>query len=339
LVSPEVVLSDRALNRATLARQALLEREATTPADLIERFAGVQAQEPVVPYITLWSRLARFAPEDLQALLASGAVVRVPLWRNTIHHVTRADFERFWATSRRGGNYKVRGSVEGLDAEAIVTAAREALPMTLPALGRALAERFPGHDPFRLSMVARRELPLVHLPPAGFWQRGGAVHNDVADGCSAEQADAALVLRYLRGFGPASVMDAQYFAGVTRLKPAFEALRDQLVTFRNERGVELFDLPDAPRPAADTPAPPRLLGVFDNALIGYADRARVLAPHYDGRIVGPEAPVLIDGFAAATWTLKRGEPLTLRGSVGADALAEAERLAAFLGAPGVRQAS
>jgi hypothetical protein len=329
------VLSDRALNRATLARQALLEREDTTPTDLVERFAGVQAQDPTVPYITLWTRLARFVPDDLQGLIADGDVLRVPLWRNTIHLVNRADFHRFWATSRRGANYNVPGLkqalADGLDPKAVASAARNHLPTNLSALGVALSAQFPGHDPFLLSHLARRELPLVHRPPAGFWRKGGPIENDVVNGCDATPDDEALVLRYLAGFGPASIKDAQYFAGVTRLKPAFEALRPALVTFRDERGTELFDLPGAPRPPADTPAPVRFLGVFDNALIGYADRTRIVAPHYPPQIVGPEAPILIDGVASARWTCKRGGPLVIHGDVPDEAMAEAQRLAAFLG--------
>ncbi|MEA2170250.1 MAG: hypothetical protein QOF76_3550, partial [Solirubrobacteraceae bacterium] len=235
------ILTDRALNRATLARQALLEPADVGAADLIARFAGLQAQDVTTPYVTLWTRLARFVPEDLQGLLETGAVLRVPLWRNTIHHVTAADFERFYALSREGGNYRPKIVRDLPDPDGVATAARALLadePRNMAALGRALAEHFPGEDEFALAYAARRALPFRHLPPCGFWMRGAAPLIGLWDGVGTELEREALVRRYLAAFGPASVADAQYFAGVTRLGPTFAALREELVTFENERGVE-----------------------------------------------------------------------------------------------------
>jgi hypothetical protein len=180
-------------------------------------------------------------------------------------------------------------------------------------LREALAAEWPEADPQALGVAARCSLPLVQVTPRGLWGRSGQVALTTAEhwlGRPAREAPTpdAVVLRYLAAFGPASVKDMQTWAGLTRLREAFERLRPELLTFRDADGTELFDLPDAPRPDPDTPAPPRFLPEFDNLLLSHADRTRVVPPEYRGRSwVGNMAhrTFLVDGFLAGVWRLER----------------------------------
>jgi len=311
-------LSTKALNRALLARQMLLERAPAGVQEALERLVGLQAQIGNSPYLALWSRLDGFDPEDLASLVRCRRVVRLALMRSTIHSVTARDAlvlrPLTAAVHNRAlsGNY-ARG-LSGVDAAAVVRAARELVelePMTFSSLGRELAARFPGCDGYTLAMAARSWLPLVQVPPRGLWGRGGpAAHTTieawVGSPVEPDPSTEALVLRYLAGYGPASVADMKLWAGMNRLGDVFERLRPRLRTFRDPNGIELFDLPDAPRPDADTPAPPRFLPEYDNALIGFADRSRVVPPANSGGLLARGAlltgTVLVDGFLRARWT-------------------------------------
>ena len=118
------------------------------------------------------------------------------------------------------------------------------------------------------------------------------------------------MLRYLGAFGPASVQDVQAWCGLTRLAEVIEPLRDRLVTFVDEQGVELFDLPDAPRPDADTPAPVRFLPQYDNVFLSHANRARIVPAEVPAAWAGAAeqnwlSPVLVDGFITGLWRLIR----------------------------------
>jgi winged helix DNA-binding protein len=163
----------------------------------------------------------------------------------------------------------------------------------------------------------------------------------------AEPSIDEVVVRYLRGFGPASVMDVQNWSGLTKLKPVLERLRPQLVTFADESGRELFDLPDAPRPDPDVPAPVRLLGEYDNVLLGHADRTRIIPADYPweamlapGRFVNN---LLVDGMLRATWWIERDSATLairphgeLTDAERNEVEAEASAMAAFAGADAVR---
>jgi hypothetical protein len=178
-------------------------------------------------------------------------------------------------------------------------------------LREALLVEWPDADPQALAVAARCRLPLVQVTPRGLWGRSGQVALTTVEhwlGRPTEPVPTpdATVLRYLGAFGPASVKDMQTWAGLTRLREAFERLRPRLLTFRDPNGVELFDLPDAPRPAADTPAPPRFLPEFDNLLLSHADRTRVVPPEYWGRAWQGNlvhSTLLVDGFLAGVWKL------------------------------------
>jgi hypothetical protein len=250
----------------------------------------------------------------------------------------------------------------GVDAGMLAVAGRslvEAEPMTFSQLGQALAARWPDHPPAALAQGVRAFVPLVQVPPRAVWgQAGQSLHTSaehwlgqpLPDGAAylsqpASRAELArLVTRYLGAFGPATVRDVQAWSGLTGLKAVLEQLRPSLVTFRDEQGAELFDLPTAPRPGGEVPAPARLVAEFDNLVLSHAERSRVISAEATRRLytlngVIPGS-VLIDGFVAGMWRLARSrDAATLTIELFApvrerDALAaEAERVLAF-GAPG-----
>ncbi|MGW0792384.1 winged helix DNA-binding domain-containing protein [Streptomyces sp. NPDC002911] len=311
------VLSTRALNRATMERQLLLRRAAVPVRDAVSRLVGLQAQNTRPPYFQLFSRLEGFDPADFSALMESRDVVRIVTLRSTIHAHTAEDaltLRPLVQPARDRELHMFRSGLKGVDLDRLATLARDLVeerPRTMKELREDLLLHWPDADPRALAVAARCRLPLVQVTPRGLWGRSGQVSLTTAEHWldspprPAASADAT-VLRYLGAFGPASVKDMQMWAGLTRMREVFERLRHRLVTFRDENGVELFDLPDAPRPDPETPAPPRFLPEFDNVLLGHADRTRVIPPAYKGRNgVGNQTygTVLADGFLAALWRL------------------------------------
>lgn len=319
------VLAPRALGRATLARQLLLRRSPMSAKDAVGHLVGLQAQNTKPPYYQLLARLEGFDPAELSGLMESREVVRIVTLRSTIHTHTADDALtlRPLVQPARDRELKMfRNGLVGVDPDRLAALGRELVeerPRTPKEIREALLAEWPDADPQALTVAARCVLPLVQVTPRGLWGRSGQVALTTAEhwlGRPAEPTPTpdATVLRYLGAFGPASVKDMQMWAGLTRLREAFERLRPQLITFRDENGVELFDLPDAPRPDADTPAPPRFLPEFDNVLLGHADRTRVIPPQYRGRNGnGNQAygTVLVDGFLAAIWRF--GAPGTQSG--------------------------
>ncbi|MFF1293823.1 MULTISPECIES: winged helix DNA-binding domain-containing protein [unclassified Streptomyces] len=312
------VLDTRALNRATLDRQLLLRRADLSARAAVEHLLGLQAQNVKPPYYALAARLDGFAPEELSALMADREVVRIVTMRSTIHTHTAEDTLTLRPLVQAARDRELtlfRKGLQGVDLDRLAALARdlvEAEPRTMKQLREELLVEWPDADPQALGIAARCRLPLVQVTPRGLWGRSGQVALTTAEhwlGRPAEPAPApdATVLRYLAAFGPASVKDMQTWAGLTRLREAFERLRPRLVTFRDEKGVELFDLPDAPRPDAGTPAPPRFLPEFDNLLLSHADRTRVIPPEYWGRSWAGNmaySTLLVDGFLAGVWKLE-----------------------------------
>jgi hypothetical protein len=346
----ETVLTRRQLNRATLARQMLLERVDLGAEEAVEQLVGLQAQDVPPPYIALWSRLEGFEREELTELCLSGRVVRASLMRHTVHLLSARDYVRLHGAilpalvrSWRGGH---GARLEGLDVDAVVAAARDFVaqqPRRFVEIQRHLTEMWPDRDPSTLAYTARSLLPMTRVADGDGWAYSGNSPFALADP-HPEPDDRAeeLVLRYLAAFGPATPADAAVWSGRSGLKAVFEELRPQLVTFRDEDGRELFDLPDAPRPPADTPAPPRLLPVYDNLLLSHKDRTRVIPDGYRPRIQIRVnqllSAFLVDGEVAGVWTRDRKtgaielEPFHRISRSDRAALEdEARRLEAFLG--------
>jgi hypothetical protein len=333
------VLTRRALNRTTVARQALLER-ATVPAlDMVGRLVAMQAQEPDAPYVGLWTRLEGFGHEELARLLEDRLVVRSTVLRGTQHLVGADDYlwlrplvqpvlERVW----RG---TLGRRTDGVDPAELATATRGLLAgrtLTRSQLRDLLAERWPDRDHQALAWAAQALVPVVHPPPAGTWRRRGAVPFVLAEEWLgrplAAPAPETLLRRYLAAFGPASVADVQAWSGMTRLREVADHLGGELRSFRDQAGRELLDLPDAPLVDPDVPAPARFLPEFDNLLLGHADRTRVLGDEHRGLVVGGLAAVLVDGFARAVWTITReGDTATLVVEAQGDPLPAADRAA------------
>ncbi|WP_328535960.1 winged helix DNA-binding domain-containing protein [Streptomyces sp. NBC_00344] len=311
-------ISIRALNRATLDRQFLLRRVALPAADAVARLLGLQAQNTRPPYFQLWSRLENFDPGELSDLLETREAVRIVTMRSTIHLHTADDaltLRPLVQAARERELRAFRNGLAGVDLDRLAEISRglvEERPRTMKELRECLLKEWPDADPLALSVAARCRLPLVQVTPRGLWGRSGQVALTTVEqwlGRRPEPVPApdATVLRYLRAFGPASVKDMQMWAGLTRLTEVFERLRPGLVTFRDATGAELFDLPDAPRPDEDTPAPPRFLPEFDNVLLAHADRTRVIPAEYRGRNgKGNQAfgSFLLDGFLAGIWRTK-----------------------------------
>ena len=361
------MLSRRALNRALLSRQLLLDRvdlpdeadrRRATVIQAIEHLIGLQAQAPFPPYYGLWSRLGGFRPEDLAALLTDRRAVRIALMRGTIHLVSARDClplrRLVQPVLERGLRGAFGKQLAGVDPAAVAAAGRELVesePMTFSRLGDALAGHWPDHPPAALAQAVRAYVPLVQVPPRAVWGRAGQSAHTSAEhwlGLAVEQdpADperdtlAGLVTRYLAAFGPATARDVAAWSGLTGLRAVMDQLRPSLVTFRDEQGAELFDLPSAPRPGEEAPAPVRLAAEFDNLLLSHADRSRVIQAEnlkrfYTINGIFPGA-VLIDGFVAGIWRLARTKStatltVELFGSTRdrAQVAREAERMLAF----------
>jgi Winged helix DNA-binding domain len=309
------VLSRRELNRATLERQLLLRRSEMPVIDAVAHLVGLQAQEPPDPYAALWSRLRGFRPEALARLLEERRVVRIPLMRSTIHLVTADDCLaiRPLVQPVLDAELARHRDLSGVDVEAVLAFGRELVdtrPRSARELRVALADRFPAHDAGDLAYACRNLLAFVQVPPRGLWGRSSQVISTTAEswlGRPLERKPSLddLVLRYLRAFGPATVADAATWSRLAGLREVVERLRPRLLTFQNERGRELFDLPDAPRPDPETPSPPRFLPEYDNVLLSHADRSRFVSEEQrrafsrvEGRTRGT---VLADGFVFGVW--------------------------------------
>lgn len=316
------VITDRELNRATLARQLLLERADLEPEEAVRRAVAVQAQEPASPYLALWNRVADLEPAAVDAAFADGRVVKATLMRVTLHAVHVGDHAPFHAAmqptlraARLNDRRFTETGLSSADADRLVP---ELLAWCTTGRTNAeaeawLAER--GIDEPRLWWAVRHYAPLRHTPTGGPWSFGrrpaylaaDAPLPEPGDREAADRALQTLVVRYLEGFGPASVADIAQFALVQRgrLRPVIEALGDRLEQLEDADGTVLHDVPGAPRPAGDVAAPPRLLPMWDSILFAHHDRSRFIPEGLRSHVIrrnGDSLPtLLVDGRVAGVW--------------------------------------
>lgn len=342
-------LSVRELNRALLARQFLLEPSTLPLTQTLERIGGLQTQYAPSAYIGLWSRMRAFRREELTEALDARRAVQATLMRSTIHVVSADDFWPLVAGIRQGRREWLarvqQAELAGIDMDAVAERVRELLaegPRRHADMLKALAAE--GY-PRAAWGAAGHWVDLVRVPPSGTWERRRADLYGLADDwlrpsdVSEEEGLEHLVRRYLGGFGPASLADVANWAGlgVAAIRPAVDRL--ELRRFRDERGGELLDLPEAPLPDPDSPASVRFLPTWDATLLVHARRTQILPERYRPRVFNTKTPhsvptFLVDGSVAGTWRHDRGqvtlEPFDrLAPAVRRQLDGEAERLAAF----------
>jgi hypothetical protein len=317
-------LTLRQLNRATLARQLLLARERVAPVEAVERLGGLQAQEPKPAFAALWTRLEGFERAQLHDALMQRSVVRGTMMRATLHMTSAADYAALRAglqpmlTAAMTGILRQRGDV---DLDRVLPVARELLgerPRTFNDLRGELSERFPEFEHRALGYAVRMQLPLLMVPSDDRWSFPSDACFALAENWMEEPLGGAdlpaLVRRHLAAFGPASAADVQTWSGLKGLKDVLEGMTDDLVAFTHGRRT-LYDLPDAPRPDEDAPAPPRLLPEFDSLLLAHQDRTRVIEDDRRKALATKnlrvQATFLVDGFVAGSWAIehKRGTPV------------------------------
>lgn len=353
-------ITARGLNRSTLARQLLLDRETIGVEDAVRRVVALQAQQPGSPYVALWNRVVDFDPAALDKAVESYALVRSTLMRLTLHMVHAEDYRAF----REGMEPALRGSrlhdprykaagFTAADADAL-------LPELLEYAGEArtgalMRERLEAARGGPVEAVVwrmiRQYAPLWHAPTGPPWSFGAAQSFVTAsaplpvlgDPEAATAGLAVLIRRYLEGFGPASVADMAQFTLAPRgkVREAVRLVEGELERLEGPDGVVLHDVPGAPLPDEDVPAPPRLMAMWDSVLLSYADRSRVIPAAYRKQVIrvnGDTLPtLLVDGYVAGVWRPVEGgvevsafHPLPAR--VWEELAGEAEALGGFLAA-------
>jgi hypothetical protein len=337
-------LSRLELNRALLARQLLLQRASVSLPRALERVGGIQAQYAPSMYVGLWSRVERFAREDLTRALEGRTVVQGTLLRATIHLVSARDYWPFaLAIERPRRDWWMRVQRDSPPPRELAAAARRLRARLAEGpLRRAEVEQLLGRDRARgIGLWAH----LVRVPPSGTWERRRADLYAAAEdwlgpaGVTPEEGVVHLVRRYLAAFGPATRRDVAEWSGLPlrEIAPALESLR--LRRFRAESGQELLDLPRAPLPTPETPAPVRFLPAWDATLLVHARRTGILPEQYRPLVFNTKTPhsvntFLVDGAVAGTWKHEDGrvrlEPFArLDRKTHRELREEAERLASF----------
>ena len=354
---PHATLSLRQINRATLARQMLLAREPTPPLRAIERLVGLQAQWPRPPFLGLWSRVEGLERAAVAALFTTRKVVRATFLRATLHATSAKDYVALRPAVQPALEAAMHGILKsrlsGLDLDALVSRARAIIarrPCTFDELRDEFLRENPRADERAMGYAVRMLLPLVQVPDEQeLWAFPGQACFTLADGWLRRDVPTraappdALLLRYLAAYGPAAPRDFQAWSGLSpaSVRESLARLQPRLARFRDEQKRELYDLPDAPRPGADAPAPVRLIPEYDNLITARADErfvARAHRPHVFLSALRIAATVLVDGFAAATWKLQVRKKTvlltiapfsTMTARVKRDITAEAEAVARF----------
>jgi hypothetical protein len=360
------VLSTRALNRALLARQGLLEPWSCGPEEAIERLVGMQSQAPNAPYVGLWTRLQQFDPDELSTLMLSRRTVRIALMRSTLFLVSARDCLALRAVLQPVMDRSMKTNqlkrLPGLDVERLTMLARELMasePRTFAQLGALLAQDLGDYAAADLAAVARTVLPLVQVTPRGVWGASRAAYHSTVEEWlgeqpSTEQDPTDAIRRYLTAFGPATVADIQAWCGLTGLAAYVAKMADELRVFADERGRELFDVPDGLLPDPETVVGVKILPEFDDALLSHADRSRIFSDDTRSRFMTTNGLVrstyLVDGFVHGCLNISRDrsagpgvatatiEPFTrVRRTEAAALRVQVRRLLTFL-EPGARHA-
>jgi winged helix DNA-binding protein len=311
-------LTARQLNRASLARQMLLRRERLSLLDAVRRLVALQAQEPASPYLALWNRLARFDPAELDQAFAERTIVKASLIRLTLHAVQAEDYPPFYsamlAPLRESRLTDGRFTKSGLTIPAVDAVLPDLLkfaaqPRSKGDIEALLKAQVGAAKPAWFAL--KRYAPLHHAPTGGPWSFGAAPSYVAARPkprrLSPDGAVQMLLLRYLAAFGPASLRDFGQFTVLRRpvTVPALRALGNRVVEVEGPGGATLFDVAEGVLPAEDTPAPPRLLPMWDSVLLAYADRGRVIPPDYRRLVIHQNGDVLptllVDGYVAGVW--------------------------------------
>lgn len=347
-------LTARALNRATLDRQLLLRREPVTPVDAVNRIVALQAQAPASPYLALWNRLTDFDPADLAAAFDDHAIVKATLMRITMHAVVAEDYRACRAAMEptlrpaRLGDERFRASgLTAADADKLIPGLLQYAKRvrTSVEIDEWVAKKVGRALPAASVRLLRQYVPWWHAPTGGPWSFGirtsYATPTTPRGRHTAESGLQALIRRYLAGFGPATIADIAQFAMVqrARVKIAVEELGEELTRLDGPDKQVLYDVPGAAVPDGDTPAPTRLLPMWDSILLAYADRTRVIPAEHRKQVTrmnGDVLPtVLVDGYVAGVWrATEAGIEITafhpLPKSVWAELESEAETLGKFL---------
>jgi len=294
------VLTDRELNRATLARQLLLEHRKLSPVKVIEHLVGMQAQWAPAPYVGIWTRTVDFQRRQLERALVRGDVLRPTVMRGTLHFVSKRDYPMLCVS--------VRERLYGFGPSSL----QRALPLLEEARTRAPITQREAYEwigepnPKHVFRAIRRRGHLLHAPETSLWEpTASLLFHAVPEPAEVdkERALAELAVRYLRAFGPATAGDLASWSGIPAawFKPALE----RLPTYRSEEGRVLYDVPGAPLPPADTAAPVRFLPKWDNAVLGYEKSRRLLPADLRRVVIGANgdvaATVLVDGRVAGIW--------------------------------------
>jgi hypothetical protein len=338
----ERVLTLRELNRATLARQLLLERKRLGPGRVIEHLVGMQAQSAQAPYVGIWTRTESFRRASLERLLVRGDVIRSRVMRQTLHVVTRRDYGLIRAAMstmnfpwESASAKRLAPKIRALAADGGVTAAEayEYLERELGLTGRE------ARYAWQYGRVAGH---VAHHHEDALWagrQTGRFVALDEPETHDPVEARAEMMRRYLAAFGPASRRDMTAWSMQHAPEIALALERLELRRFRDEQGRELLDVPRAPLPDPDTPAPPRFLPTWDAILLVHARRTGVLPEEHRPKVFSVRNPhssptFLVDGRVAGTWKHEKGairlEPFgRLDASARRELRSEADRLAEF----------
>jgi Winged helix DNA-binding domain len=322
--TPSARLTARQLNRATLARQLLLDREPLSVADAMRHVVALQAQEAASPYVALWNRLAGFDPSMLDQAFREQVVIKASLLRITLHAVHVDDYPAFHGAMQRTLRASclddprfTRAALTPEDADALIPGLRTfgARPRTNADIEAWLDERLGVKPKNSIWWALRRFAPMVHAPTGAAWMFGPRPAYIAAPELPRPDPDSAmehLAWRFLEGFGPASMQDLAQFSTIYRppARSALEALAERLVRFEGPNGAELFDVPDAPLPPEDAPAPPRLMAMWDSVLLAYQDRSRLIPPEHRQLVMRSNGDVLptllVDGYVAGIWRVVDG---------------------------------